>query len=71
MRILVIEDEPRMQELLRQGLYEHGFTVMSAGDGVSGFGIAIAHEFDVLVLDIGLPKLDGFELLQELKSSDE
>ena len=67
MRILVIEDEPRMQELLRQGLYEHGFTVMSAGDGVTGLGIAIAHEFDVLVLDIGLPKMDGFELLQELK----
>lgn len=68
MRVLVIEDEPRMQELLRKGLYEHGFTVMSAGDGESGLEIALAHEFDALVLDIGLPQMDGYALMQALRA---
>jgi DNA-binding response OmpR family regulator len=68
MRILVIEDEPRMQELLRKGLYEHGFTVMSAGDGESGLEIAIAHGFDALVLDVGLPRMDGYSLMQALRA---
>jgi DNA-binding response OmpR family regulator len=68
MRILIIEDEPRMLELLRKGLYEHGFTVMSAADGETGLEIATAHEFDAIVLDIGLPKLDGYALMQALRA---
>ena len=69
MRVLVIEDEPRMLELLRKGLYEHGFTVMSAEDGEAGLEIALAHEFDVLVLDIGLPRMDGYALMQALRAT--
>jgi DNA-binding response OmpR family regulator len=68
MRILIVEDEPRMLELLRKGLYEHGFTVMAAADGESGIEIAAAHEFDSIVLDIGLPCMDGFELLRALRA---
>ena len=49
MRVLIVEDEPRMMELLRQGLYERGFTVMSAGDGVTGLEVATAFEFDAIV----------------------
>jgi DNA-binding response OmpR family regulator len=67
MRILIIEDEPRMLELLRKGLYEHGFTVMTASDGQTGLEIAIAYEFDAIVLDIGLPRLNGFALMQNLR----
>ncbi len=67
MRILIIEDEPRMLELLRKGLYEHGFTVMTAPDGETGLDIATAHEFDSIVLDIGLPRLDGYELMKALR----
>jgi DNA-binding response OmpR family regulator len=44
MRVLVIEDEPRMLELLRQGLYEQGFTVMTASDGEAGLDIATSVE---------------------------
>lgn len=66
MRILVVEDEPRMLELLRVGLYEHGFTVMTASDGESGLEIATAHEFDAVVLDIGLPRLDGYSVMRAL-----
>lgn len=68
MRTLVIEDELRMLELLRKGLYERGFTVMTAADGVTGLEIATAYEFDSIVLDIGLPRLDGYMVMQALRS---
>jgi len=68
MRILIIEDEPRMLHLLRTGLYEQGFTVMTAADGVDGLEIATSVEFDAILLDIGLPKLDGYGLMKTLRS---
>ena len=68
MRILIVEDEPRMLELLRKGLYEHGYTVMTAADGETGLQIALAYEFDSMVLDIGLPRLNGYELIRELRA---
>ncbi len=68
MRILIVEDEPRMLELLRKGLYEYGFTVMTAPDGETGLEIATAHEFDAIVLDIGLPRMDGYALMKELRA---
>lgn len=68
MRILIVEDEPRMLELLRKGLYEHGFAIMTATDGETGLEIATAHEFDAIVLDIGLPKLDGYALMRALRA---
>jgi DNA-binding response OmpR family regulator len=68
MRILIVEDEPRMLELLRKGLYEHDFAVMTAADGETGLEIATAHEFDTIVLDIGLPQLDGYGLMKALRA---
>ena len=68
MRLVIVEDEPRMLELLRMGLYEHGFTVMTASDGETGLEIATAHEFDSIVVDVGLPHLSGFGLTQALRS---
>lgn len=68
MRILIIEDEPRMLELLRKGLYEHGFAVMTADDGETGLEIATEHQFDVIILDIGLPRLDGYGVMRELRA---
>jgi DNA-binding response OmpR family regulator len=56
-----------MLELLRKGLYEYGFTVMTAADGERGLEIATVHEFDSIVLDIGLPKMDGYALMKELR----
>jgi two-component system copper resistance phosphate regulon response regulator CusR/two-component system response regulator MprA len=61
MRILIVEDEPRMLELLRTGLYEHGFAIMTAPDGETGLEIATAHAFDAIALDIGLPRLDDMD----------
>ncbi|HEY1256704.1 MAG TPA: response regulator transcription factor [Terracidiphilus sp.] len=68
MLILIIEDEPRMLELLSKGLYESGFTVMTASDGEIGLATAMAHELDAIVLDIGLPKLNGYALMQALRA---
>jgi len=67
MRVLIVEDEPRMVELLRQGLYERGFTVMSAADGVTALEIATTFQFDVVVLDIGLPLMDGYAMMAALR----
>lgn len=69
MRILVIEDEPRMLELLRKGLYEHGYTVMTASDGITGLEIASTYEFEAIILDIGLPQLDGYGVVKQLRKS--
>ena len=70
MRILIIEDEARMLELLRKGLYESGYTVMTAADGVMGLEIVTTFEFDAVILDIGLPKLDGYGVMQALRSRE-
>jgi DNA-binding response OmpR family regulator len=69
MRILIVEDELRMLELLRKGLYEHGFTVMTAADGEGGLETATAHELDAIVLDIGLPKMDGYAFMRALRAA--
>jgi DNA-binding response OmpR family regulator len=68
MRILVIEDEPRMLELLRKGLHERDFAVMTAADGKTGLELATTHEFEAIVLDIGLPCLDGYGVMQALRA---
>jgi DNA-binding response OmpR family regulator len=67
MRVLVIEDEPRMLELLRRGLQEHHFAVMTAMDGETGLELASSCEFDTIVLDIGLPRRDGYEVIGVLR----
>ncbi len=67
MRILVVEDEPRMLELLRKGLYEHGFSVVTAADGATGLEIATTQSFASIVLDIGLPQMDGYGMMQALR----
>lgn len=67
MRILIIEDEVRMLELLRKGLYESGYTVMTVADGETGLETALAHEFNAIVLDIGLPRRDGYSVAKALR----
>jgi len=67
MRILVVEDEVRMAELLRKGLSEHGHTVMTAVDGAEGLKLTLDCEFDVVLLDVGLPSLSGYDVAQVLR----
>jgi DNA-binding response OmpR family regulator len=67
--ILVVEDNTSLVELLRQVLGEQGYEVRSARDGESGLASAQEHEPDLVILDIGLPRRDGFEVVRELRRS--
>jgi DNA-binding response OmpR family regulator len=68
MKLLIVEDERRMVELLRKGLAEEGHTVVCAMDGVEGLRLCRNHEYDVVILDVMLPKLDGYGLVERLRS---
>jgi DNA-binding response OmpR family regulator len=68
-RILVIEDEPRIASFIEKGLRSEGYTPTVVGDGITGFDYAMSGEFDLAVLDIGLPGMDGFALLDQLRAS--
>src|ERR1700722_8847552 len=67
MRILVIEDDAQMLELLRKGLDECGHAVTTAVDGETGLEIAMKLEFDAIVLDVGLPGRCGFRVVESLR----
>jgi DNA-binding response OmpR family regulator len=69
LRILVVEDDPRMLELLRKGFWEHGHLVVTAGNGPEGLHLGNELEFDVIVLDIGLPELDGYQVAACLRAN--
>ena len=69
MRILVIEDEPRILGFLTVGLEAEGFAVDGAEDGVSGLGLALSETYELVVLDLQLPRLDGLRVLEELHTS--
>jgi|SRR5581483_11216247 len=68
MQVLVVEDERRMAELLRQGLEEEGHSVLLAGDGREGLAMAESHSFDAIVLDVMLPGMDGFSVAKKLRA---
>ena len=65
--ILIIEDEPRVASLLKNGLEENGYQTMIAYDGAMGLRLFRAHTFGLVISDIILPKMDGFELCKEIR----
>lgn len=69
MKILIVEDEPRAAEYLRQGLSEHGYIVEVANSGTDGLHTAITGDHDLILLDIMLPGLDGFAVLSALRTA--
>ncbi|WP_344198502.1 response regulator transcription factor [Aeromicrobium alkaliterrae] len=66
MRILIVEDEDRISSFVAKGLKANGFTPTVVRDGVTGLDYAVSGEFDLVVLDIGLPGMDGFAVLDRL-----
>jgi two-component system copper resistance phosphate regulon response regulator CusR len=67
MRILVIEDEVKTAKFLKKGLGEAGFVVDVAGDGLDGLHLAQELQFDLIILDVMLPGLDGWQVLTHLR----
>ena len=67
MRILVIEDEVKIAQLVKRGLKEEGYAVDVAGDGEEGHFLLSSNEYDVIILDLMLPKIDGLTLCRTLR----
>lgn len=68
MRILLVEDEPRMAALLDRGFTEEGHVVERAATGTAALDLAMAADFDIVVLDVQLPELDGFEVVRRMRA---
>lgn len=69
MWILVVEDETSMREALRQGLEEENHNVVLASDGVEGLHAAETCDFDAILLDVMMPRMDGIELVRRLRAA--
>jgi two-component system copper resistance phosphate regulon response regulator CusR len=67
MKILVIEDEVKTATFVQKGLSEHGFIVDIARDGEEGLSQALAQNYDLLIVDVMMPKMDGFALVENLR----
>ena len=68
-RILIVEDEERIASFLEKGLRANGFATTVAMDGDKGAALARTGRYDLLILDIGLPGIDGFQVLRELREA--
>jgi heavy metal response regulator len=71
MRILVVEDEKKVARFIQQGLEEEHYSVEVAHDGERGLELARSQSFDLLVLDVMLPKMNGIEVTKQLRASKE
>lgn len=67
MRVLIVEDDPSMARSLRRGLEAEGYAVDVASDGEEGLWSATENDFDVIVLDLMLPKLNGYQVVAEFR----
>lgn len=68
MNLLIVEDEVRMSDLLHKGLTEEGHTAACASDGAEGLVLAKSYEFDAIILDIMMPRLNGYEMVKRLRA---
>jgi heavy metal response regulator len=69
MRILVVEDEKKVAEFIKKGLEEEHYAVDTAYDGETGLYLAEVNEYDLVVLDLMIPKLDGWEVLKRIRKN--
>lgn len=70
-QILIVEDEARLAAFVEKGLHKYGFSTFIAADGVQALEIAQASKVDLLLLDLGLPIKDGWQVIKELRSKGE
>jgi two-component system, OmpR family, response regulator len=67
MRLLIVEDEPKMARVLRRGLEEEGYAIDMSADGVDALHMATENEYDAVILDVMLPELDGVEVCRQMR----
>ncbi|MGO2111464.1 MAG: response regulator transcription factor, partial [Pseudoclavibacter sp.] len=65
--VLIIDDEERIRSFIAKGLGAAGFATSAVGTGLEGLEVGASGEIDLIVLDVGLPDIDGFEVLRELR----
>jgi len=70
-RILVVDDSALVRNMMKQGLSQQGFEILTANDGQEGYDVAVEHEPDLIITDFNMPKMDGRELTRALKSREE
>ena len=70
-KILVVDDSMLVLNMMKQGLSQQGFEVLTANDGQEGYDVAVEHEPDLIITDFNMPKMDGRELTRALKSREE
>lgn len=68
-RILIVEDEARIASFIAKGLTADGYTTSTVGDGHTALDFALSGDFDLVILDIGLPGMDGYEVLEQMRSA--
>ena len=68
-RILIVEDEERISSFIAKGLRADGYTTTAVADGATGLDYALTGDFDLLILDINLPGVNGFEVLERMRAS--
>src|ERR1041384_5772655 len=68
-RILVIDDDPAVREMVATSLAQDGVELVAAGTGREGLQLSQSGPYDLVLLDLGLPEMDGFTVLQELKAN--
>jgi DNA-binding response OmpR family regulator len=69
MRLLLVEDEPEIQDFLKQPLADAGYELDAAKDGRTAIQLASGKKYDVLIVDLGLPDQDGIDLILQLRRS--
>jgi len=70
MRILIVEDEVKVVDFLKMGLIEAGFDVEAAFDGQMGYRLAVSNHFDLIILDVILPVMNGFEVCRKIREKN-
>lgn len=69
--ILIVDDEENLVRLLEMNLRRHGYRIVKAEDGLDGLKVAAEHKPDLIISDVNMPHIDGFQMLQRLKADDE
>lgn len=67
MSVLLVEDEPNVVSVIKRGLAEHGFELSVAANGLTGLQMALSHPFDLIILDVMLPGMDGIQVCKKVR----